>query len=206
MTRLILVRHGETLWNSELVYRGRSEIDLSTRGTWQAECLGVSLAQQEISAIYTSPLSRARQTADAIGRATGVDVADEQGLIDLDCGEWEGLSVEEVKRRNPELSRLWQSSPHLVRLPGGESLDDVTQRVAPLLDNVLRQEGVVVLVSHRVVHKVAICALLGLGNSATWQIQIDTAGVTVFDCAAGRNVLQRHNDTSHLCGDCGSIG
>ncbi|MBN1856306.1 MAG: histidine phosphatase family protein [Dehalococcoidia bacterium] len=204
MTRLILVRHGETLWNSELVYRGRSEIDLSARGRLQAECLGVRLAQEDVTAIYTSSLSRARQTADAIGRATGTAVVDEPKLMDLDCGEWEGLSVEEVKRRYPELSRLWQASPHLVRLPGGESLDDVAQRVAPLLDDVLKREGVVVLVSHRVVHKVAICALLGLGNSATWQIQMDTAGVTVFDCAAGRNVLMLHNDTSHLSEECRS--
>ena len=198
MTRLILVRHGETEWNSDLVYRGHSDVRLSPRGRWQAERLGIRLARENVSAIYSSPLSRARETADSIGHATGLTVIDEPRLIDLDCGEWEGLSTEEVKRRYPELSRLWLTSPQLVRLPGGESLDDVAQRVSSVLDDVLQKDGVMVLVSHRVVHKVAICALLGIGNSGTWQVQMDLAGITVFERIAGRNVLMSHNETSHL--------
>ncbi len=202
MTRLILVRHGETQWNSDTVYRGRSEVPLSDRGRQQAECLGFRLAGEGVTLVHSSPLSRALETAHTIGRAVGLPVSVLPGLTDLDCGEWEGLSDEEVKKSYPELRRMWLSSPHLVRLPGGESLDDVAQRVSLVLETALEVDGTVVLVSHRVWHKVAICSLLGLNNSGFWQVRLDLAGMTEFDCVAGRHVLVRHNDTSHLSQEC----
>jgi broad specificity phosphatase PhoE len=119
-------------------------------------------------------------------------------LTDLDCGEWEGLSDVQVKERYPEVRRTWLDTPHLVRLPGGETLDEVSIRVGGVLERVLATPGMVVLVSHRVVHKVAICALLGLDNSHFWDIRLDVAGVSEFECSARRRVLVRHNDTSHL--------
>ena len=202
MTRLILVRHGETRWNSDTVYRGRSEVPLSDRGKRQADCLSSRLAGEGVKLVYSSPLSRALETAHAIGRLAELPVSVLPGLTDLDCGEWEGLSDEEVKKSYPELRRMWLSSPHLVRLPGGESLDDVAQRVSLVLETALEVDGTVVLVSHRVWHKVAICSLLGLNNSGFWQVRLDLAGMTEFDCFAGRHVLVRHNDTSHLSQEC----
>jgi broad specificity phosphatase PhoE len=103
-----------------------------------------------------------------------------------------------VKERYPEIRRTWLDTPHLVRLPGGETLDEVSIRVGGVLERVLATPGVVVLVSHRVVHKVAICRLLGLDNSHFWDIRLDVAGVSEFECSARRRVLVRHNDTSHL--------
>lgn len=197
-TRLLLVRHGETVWNADAVYRGRSEIPLSETGRSQAELLGRKLAEQGVTALHTSPLMRACETAEAIERHVGVTARVEPDLTDLDCGEWEGLSDREVKERYPDLRRTWLSTPHLVRLPGGETLDEVSARVGRVLAEVLSRPGVVVLVSHRVVHKVAICTLLGLDNSHFWDIRLDVAGVSEFECTAKRRVLVRHNDTSHL--------
>jgi len=205
MTRLILVRHGETEWNSDTVYRGRSEVPLSPRGRRQAEYLGSRLASEGVTLLHSSPLSRALETAHAIGRSAGLSVNVLPGLTDLDCGKWEGLSDEKVKESYPETRQRWLSSPHLVRLPGGESLDDVKQRVSLVLEGVLKENGVVVLVSHRVWHKVAICSLLGLDISSFWQVRLDLAGMTVFDCSAGRHILVKHNDTCHLpkaCSPC----
>ncbi len=198
MTRLLLVRHGETEWNSDVIYRGRTEVALSEAGRHQAEAVGTRLEQEKVTAVYSSPLVRARETAEAIGRHTGCRVQVLQDLTDLDCGEWQGSSDSEVKARYPEERRLWLSAPHLVTLPGGESLADVSARVERVLDLVLRQDGVVALVSHRVVHKVAICSLLGLDNSHFWDIRLDLAGVTEFECTARRRVLVKHNETSHL--------
>lgn len=197
-TRLLLVRHGETVWNVDEVYRGRADIPLSESGKRQAELLGRRLKDEGVTALRTSPLIRAAETAAAIGRWTGVAVEVEPDLNDLDCGEWEGLSDREVKERYPDLRRQWLSEPHLVRLPGGESLDDVLLRVRRVLGAALAQPGVVVLVSHRVVHKVAICALLGLDNSHFWDVRLDVAGITEFECSPRRRVLVRHNDVSHL--------
>ncbi len=197
--RLLLVRHGETLWNADSVYRGRADVALSERGRRQAEMLGRSLECEQIAAILSSPLARAADTAAAIGRHVGGTVRIESDLTDLDCGEWEGLSDNQVKEKYPDIRRTWLETPHLVRLPGGESLSDVSARVARVLEAALSKTGVIVLVSHRVVNKVAICSLLGLDNSHFWDIQIDLAGVSEFTCSARRRVLVRHNDTSHLC-------
>lgn len=198
MTRLLLVRHGETEWNSDVIYRGRAEVALSETGRLQAERLGARLAAERVTALYSSPLIRAKETAEAVARHTGCAVQVLEDLNDLDCGEWQGLSDPEVKARYPEERRLWLSAPHLVTLPGGESLADVSARVCRVLEVALRHDGVVVLVSHRVVHKVAICSLLGLDNSHFWDIRLDLAGITEFECTARRRVLVRHNETSHL--------
>jgi len=198
VTRLLLVRHGETEWNSDVIYRGRAEVALSETGRLQAERLGARLAAERVTALYSSPLIRAKQTAEAVGRHTGCAVQVLEDLNDLDCGAWQGLSDPEVKARYPEERRLWLSAPHLVTLPGGEALADVSARVCRVLEGALRQDGVVVAVSHRVVHKVAICSLLGLDNSHFWDIRLDLAGITEFECTARRRVLVRHNETSHL--------
>jgi len=198
VTRLLLVRHGETEWNSDVIYRGRAEVALSETGRLQAERLGARLAAERVTALYSSPLIRAKETAEAVARHTGCAVQVLEDLNDLDCGEWQGLSDPEVKARYPEERRLWLSAPHLVTLPGGESLADVSARVCRVLEVALRHDGVVVLVSHRVVHKVAICSLLGLDNSHFWDIRLDLAGITEFECTARRRVLVRHNETSHL--------
>ena len=198
MTRLLLVRHGETVWNADEVYRGRSEIPLSETGRRQADLVGRCLAHQGVTTLYSSPLMRARETAGAVERHTGVPAGVELDLTDLDCGEWEGLSDREVKERHPDVRKVWLSTPHLVRLPGGESLEDVLARVSRVLDVVLGAPGTVVLVSHRVVHKVAICMLLGLDNSHFWDIRLDVAGITEFECTSQRRVLVRHNDVCHL--------
>ena len=203
MTRLLLVRHGETMWNSDAVYRGRSEVPLSELGKLQAEYVGRSLTHEGVTALCTSPLMRSRETADAVARLTGIAAHVKPDLTDIDCGEWEGLSDAEVKERDPGVRSTWLSTPHLVRLPGGESLEDVSTRVTRVLTSAMSEPGVVVLVSHRVVHKVAICALLGLDNSHFWDIRLDLAGITEFECSRKHQVLVRHNDTSHLSAACG---
>ena len=200
MARLLLVRHGETVRNADNVYRGRSDVPLSPNGLMQAQSLGRRLSSEGITAIYSSPLVRASETAAAIGRMTGVEPVPDEDLTDLDCGEWEGLSDVEVRAQYPEIRAVWLASPHLVRLPEGESLDDVRARVQRVLDRVRCGEGGVVLVSHRVVHKVAVCALLGLGNERFWDIRMDLAALTEFECSHRRCVLVRHNDTAHLHG------
>jgi broad specificity phosphatase PhoE len=197
--RLLLIRHGETVWNADTIYRGRADVPLSAKGKDQADLLGRRLAREGIAALYTSPLGRARETALAIGRHAGLTPRVEPELTDIDCGEWEGLNDLEVKERYPDVRQAWLSTPHLVQLPGGESLNDVSARVGRVLAAVSGEQGAIALVSHRVVNKVAICALLGLDNSHFWDIKIDLAGVTEFEVSAKHRVLVRHNDTSHLC-------
>jgi broad specificity phosphatase PhoE len=121
------------------------------------------------------------------------------GLIDLDYGEWQGLPHQEVKDKYEELYIEWMSHPDRLTVPAGESLSDVRERAMAVVDEVIaRYKGTVVLVSHRVVNKVLICALLGLDNSHFWNIRQDTCGITTFTCENERFILTEHNNTSFL--------
>jgi len=199
MTTIMLIRHGETNWNVEEVFRGQIDIRLNETGVRQAELLAKYLKDVPIIAVYSSPLKRAVKTAQIIasGHNTNIIIAPE--LTDLDYGEWQGLSHEEVREKYEKLYGKWLESPHLVRMPKGEGLDDVRRRSLSLVEQViLKYEGTVALVSHRVVHKVLICALLGLEDSHFWNIKLDTCGITAFVYENNRYVLVGHNDISFL--------
>ena len=199
MRELILARHGETVWNVEKVFRGRASVDLDEVGIKQAELLGKYLSNWELEVIYSSPIKRALDTANIIARYQKVAVRIAQGLTDFDYGEWQSLPEQEVKTLCPDLLNAWHNSPDKVRMPGGESLEDVRMRAVEVVNGILsRHQGKVLLVSHRVVNKVLICYLLGLGNSHFWNISQDVGGITIFNYTDGRFVLTRHNDTSHL--------
>jgi len=199
MAELILARHGETVWNVEKIYRGRTDVNLDEVGIKQADLLGKYLSNWELAAIYSSPLNRATDTANIIARYQKIGVQIAEGLVDFDYGEWQSLPEQEVKRLYPDLLNEWHNNPHKVRMPAGESLEDVRRRAIEVVNDVLsKYQGSVVLVSHRVVNKVLICSLLGLDNSYFWNIKQDVGGITIFNYAAGRFVLTKHNDTSHL--------
>ena len=199
MSKLILARHGETLWNVGKVFRGRVDVDLDELGIKQAELLGKYLGNWELEAIYSSPVKRALDTANIVARYQKVAARIAEGLIDFDYGEWQSLPEQEVKRLYPAILNEWHDNPGKVKMPGGESLEDVKRRAVKVVNDVLpRHQGNVLLVSHRVVIKVLICYLLGLDNSHFWNISHDVGGITIFNYADGRFVLTRHNDTSHL--------
>ena len=199
MTEIVFARHGETEWNVQETFRGRIDIELNETGTRQAELLAEHLSDTKIEAIYSSPLKRALRTAETIAHHHQLEVKIAPGLIDFDFGEWHGLSHGEVKNKYKEFYAQWSNSPEQVRIPGGESLNDVRKRAIGVVDEVIaKHEGAVVLASHRVVNKVLICALLGLDNSHFWNIRQDTCGITTFTYADGRFILTEHNNTSYL--------
>jgi len=199
MTEIILVRHGETEWNVEEVFRGRIDVELNETGVRQAELLAEYLRDVNIEAVYASPLKRALRTAEMIAGSHQLEVEIAPGLIDFNFGKWQGLPHQEVKDRYQELYTEWVNHPENVKMPAGESLNDVRKRAVSVIDEVIvKHQGTVVLVAHRVVNKVLICALLGLDNSHFWNIRQDTCGITTFSWGNGRFILTRHNDTSYL--------
>jgi broad specificity phosphatase PhoE len=199
MTEIILVRHGKTEWNVAEIFRGRIDIELNETGIKQAELLAEYLSKIKIDAIYSSPLKRAFKTAEIIAGYHKRDVAIATGLIDFDFGKWQGLSHQEVKDKYEELYAAWTNHPDRVKMPDGESLDDVRKRATGVVGNIIeRYKGTIVLVSHRVVNKVLICALLGLDNSHFWNIKQDTCGISTFTYENEQFILTKHNDTSYL--------
>ena len=199
MTEIILARHGETEWNVDEIFRGRADIDLNETGLKQAELLAEYLRNVNITAIYSSPLKRALNTSAAIARHHRLDVISSPGLIDINYGKWQGVTNREIQEKYPGLHTEWTSHPDRVTIPGGENLSDVRERATYVIDEVITEcEGTAVLVSHRVVNKVMICALLGLDNSHFWNIRQDNCGITTFTHENGRFVLREHNNTSFL--------
>ena len=200
MTSVYLVRHGETAWNKEEIFRGRTDISLNEIGFREAELVGDYLKGKDIHVIYSSPLSRAMETARSIAQVFNLKVQPLEGIIDMSFGKWEGVSLKEVQTRDGELYRQWREEPHLITLPGGESLDEVRVRAMAALEEVIRyHKGMnIVLVSHRVINKVIICGILGIGNSHFWQIGQGTAAVNLIQYKEGKYILSLLNETCHL--------
>ena len=204
--RFILVRHGQTGWNKDERFRGRADIDLDETGLKQADGVAQRLAEWDISAVYSSPLQRASNTARCIAERYGLTVITLDGLNDMDFGEWEGLLVSEVREKHTALFEQWRRSPESFKVPGGESLEDVKRRAVDAVNELaLKHEGEnVVLVSHRVVCKVLLCHLLGLDNSHFWKIAQDSTAVNVFEIfefigsGERRATVTLVNDTCHL--------
>ena len=204
MLRVLLVRHGQTEWNAGSCvgehFRGRIDIGLNATGIAQARSVAAYLAPLQVRAVYTSPLKRALDTARPIAQAHGLDVTPLPGLLDIHYGQWGGRSLDEVAAQWPELYRLWKTMPHLVQIPGGESLDDVRRRVSEGLEQVFagHDRQIVVLVGHQVVNKVLICKVLGLDNSAFWRIRQDTGCINRFDYDSASFILLTLNELCHL--------
>jgi len=199
-TKLILIRHGQTEWNLQDRLRGRSEIELDDTGIKQAQAAADHIATWQVSAVYSSPLQRAMTTAQIVARRFGLEVEKLPGVIDIDYGEWQGLSLAEVAKRDITLRNLWLESPEKVKFPGGESLAEVRSRATAAIDDVvLRHQGkTVAVVSHKVVCQVLLLDLLGLDDSHFWQITQDVAAVNLLEYRDRSPSALLINDTCHL--------
>ncbi len=204
MTRIILVRHGQTAWNvgsgAGERFRGRIDLPLDDTGLAQARALAERLADRPIVAVYSSPLKRAMETARPTAQQLGLSVQPLPGIIDINYGDWQGLSPAEVARAYPDLYPRWLEKPQWVKFPHGESLRQVRLRgMAALKEASARHDGhVILLVAHQVMNKALVCAMLDLGNSHFWRIRQDNACINVFEHQDGIFTAVLINDTCHL--------
>ncbi len=200
MTRLILIRHGQTEWNRVERFRGMADLALDDVGLKQAEATAERVAEWPVTAVYTSPLRRALASAGIIARRFGLQPLVHSGLIDINFGKWEGLSPREAAVKDPELWSVWVHSPHHARFPGGESLGDVTVRASAAVAEVVRKHegGTVAMVSHRVVCHLLVLHLLGLDESRFWHVTQDVSTVNVFEHNDMGWSVVTLNDTCHL--------
>ena len=200
MTKLYLVRHGQTAWNLEEVFRGRADIPLDETGRNEVHLAGEALKDETLHAIYSSPLSRSIETAENIAKFQNIPVTPFDSIIDINYGEWEGKSLKEVQEKFPDLYALWLEEPHKVNFPAGESLEEVRSRTMVAIENLVakHKNENIALVAHRVPNKVICCALLGIDNSNFWRIQQDTASTNLFTYKDGQWIVSFLNDTSYL--------
>jgi len=170
MTRIVLIRHGQTAWNREERFRGRADIPLDEVGRVQAEATAARVAQKwPVVAVYSSPLMRAVETAKAVARPFGLVVQPVEALIDIDYGAWQGLTQFEA--------------PHEVRIPGGESLADLRRRAMEAIRNLgaNHPRQTITVVGHTVLNRVILLAALGLGNERFWHLSQDTCAINVLE-------------------------
>ena len=139
VTKIYLIRHCQSMGNTEHKFQGQYDADVSPAGEKQLELLGLRFRNEHIDAIYTSPLKRARATAEAIAKYHNMEPIAEPGLIEIDCGRMENLLLTDVARLFPEVALNWDRSPELCEFPGGETMREVYERVNAALDRIIAE-------------------------------------------------------------------
>jgi broad specificity phosphatase PhoE len=199
--RLILARHGETESNKERLALGREDVALNDKGRRQAEALARSLDGMPIAAVYSSPLLRALETARAIAKLHGLEVQVEDGLTEMDIGEMEGLTMQELQEQHGDFVRRWfTAEAATVPMPGGESLQQVQDRAWASVQSLRERhpEETVLAVSHNfTIHTIA-CRALRLPLAEFRQFRFDLGAKAVLDVGEHRAVVVDLNDTCHL--------
>ena len=204
-TIIYVIRHGETLWNRERRFQGQADAPLSELGRRQAQVTAAYLAQSKLSAIYASDLSRARDTAETIARATGVSpVVLDAALREARFGVWEGKTVEEVYAAYPREAALWRADSVNYRPEGGERLEEVYERSLGLFRRLIVAcpGGEVAIVTHGGPIKSLVCYALGAPLSAFRHIQLDNCSITTLRHTTPDGILAvlGLNDRCHLSG------
>jgi alpha-ribazole phosphatase/probable phosphoglycerate mutase len=177
---LVLVRHAEPSGDFRGRCYGRLDVELSELGREQSARVAAALADAPVSAVVSSPLQRARETAEAIAEPHGLRVVVLDGLRELDFGEFEGKSYDELAASRPQLYRQWMTAPTEVRFPGGESYADLEARVADVVRRLRAVHGgrTVVAVTHGGVVRAVVAAALGLPDDRIFRLSVDTASIT----------------------------
>ena len=200
MSRLLLVRHGETSLNSSLRFWGKTDVELGNAGIQQAQCLRDRLAGEKINFTYSSQLKRSIITAETIIFIHNLKVVQCSHLNEIDFGELEGLDFQEVKERYPEVTRRWIQHDLELKYPGGESLRQMQARVKEFMNllNAHNENKTVLIVAHSGILRTLICQLLGLQMDHFWNLRIDLASLSIIETYANTAILNLLNDVSHL--------
>jgi probable phosphoglycerate mutase len=198
--RILLVRHGETDWNKAGRFQGRTNVGLNEKGKAQAKALGVALRQEPLKAIYSSPISRAVETARAINRSHKVPLVRHEGLMEMDLGDFEGLLGTDLNKEHPEFLRKWREDPTSVRMPHGEALQEVQERAWAVVQEIVEthHEGTVLLCAHNFVIRTILCKVLGMPMSDFRRFRLSVGAISIIEMRSERYSVVCINDTCHL--------
>lgn len=201
VTRLYLVRHGATRLTAEARFSGSVGVELSEEGRWQAAQLGERLRDEGITAVYSSPLSRAVDTATLVAGSFGLTATTRDGLREISHGHWEGLTRSEVEARFPQEYAAWEADPFTFAPEDGESGVAVLARALPAIREIVtRHAGErILVVSHKATIRILISSLLGF-DARGYRDRLDQAAACLnvldfMDPVRARLIL--FNDTSH---------
>ena len=201
-TRIFLVRHGETDFNLTHGFQGRIDIPLNKEGKNQAQALALALKDEPLTAIYSSPLIRAMETARSI-RAfhPSTPLFEEEGLTEMDLGEFDGMQAGDWGSQHQEFYKAWRTMPSHLKMPGGEGLREVQIRAIDTLERITKPYplgSTLLLCSHNFVNRTLICHALGLPLDRFRDFQQDATALNVLYRREGRLLAEVVNDVSHL--------
>jgi broad specificity phosphatase PhoE len=201
ITTIVLTRHGHVDGILPKRFRGREDLMLTKRGEAEVRVVAEYIAAQwRPTKVYTSPLRRCVATGAAIASACHVEAAVLDELDDLDYGSWQFKTYEEIEHTHPQLFAEWFAAPHLVRFPGGESLQDLVARTADALRFVSKHhvDDTVVLVGHDSVNRALLMQMLDQPLSSYWRLAQDPCCINEIDVVGWSIRVQRINETRHL--------
>lgn len=196
MTQIYMIRHGQTDSNVRHTCLGHKDIPLNDTGQQQVRELTEKLRGQHFDALYTSPLQRALQTAEPILQThPGLTMTMSYALIERDYGQWDDLTFDEIKAREPQRFEEWKQNWTGFQLPGGESAGQVHERIGKALDHILAQhEGqTVAIVSHLGAIRHMISYLLELAVEDSWHFTADNCGIAIIETGKRNTVLKALN-------------
>lgn len=196
--QIVLVRHGATDWNLEHRCQGSSDRELSEVGVLQAEQIGSMLRHENVQAIYSSNLRRARQTAQMISRHHNLPVLTEEDIRELDHGELEGLTFHQIKEKYSEFLARWRSEPAELHVPGGERLADVAERAWKGLNQIVERHPEaenIFVVSHSFPIASIVCRVTGTHLNSYRNFHLEPCSLTRlrFDNGTGWRVTHVNN-------------
>jgi alpha-ribazole phosphatase/probable phosphoglycerate mutase len=195
MTRLALIRHGEPSEDSHGRCYGALDLELSPAGREQAELLAAALAPTPLAAIYASPRRRTLDTAAPLAAAHGLRPIVDARLSEIDFGDFEGRSYEEIERSYPDSYQQWMATPTLVRFPGGESFADLRERVLAALAEIRARHAseTVAIFSHGGVLRTILAACLEMPAEAVFRLEQSYAAISVVDWVEGLPIVRLVN-------------
>jgi alpha-ribazole phosphatase/probable phosphoglycerate mutase len=198
--RLFLIRHGQTIWNHERRCQGFSDIPLNDEGEDQAAVLSRVLSSYPLDAVYCSDLVRSRRTAEIIASPHNISVRVDVRLRELNQGELEGSSLENLLSDHQELLKLWMESPKEVVMPGGESMTTLQQRAWQAIRDIVKNhhDKTVAVVAHNLCNLSIICKAIELDLNHFRRLKMENGSITEILFTPNHPVLVRINETRHL--------
>jgi phosphoserine phosphatase len=200
-TTIVLVRHGHVPGITPARFRGRTEIELTERGVHEARSTAEWIGRVwRPTIVYTSPLKRCIDTGNPIARQCNVNAEVLHYLDDLDYGDWQWKTHDAVAAEWPVMYRRWQMTPHFVRFPNGESLQELLARAADAVRVALERHPAqtIVMVGHDSVNRALLMYILDLPLSAYWKFGQDPCAINEIYLAPDRAVVVSLNQTAHL--------
>ena len=199
--KIYLIRHGQTDWNLEGKIQGRHDVSLNETGSKQAELLAMGMDKRPVVQIFSSRQKRALETAQAVGRRQHVAVTVVDGLEEVEFGEWEGKTWDEISREYPEEFKVWCTEPAEIVPPGGESRPQIYRRIGNALKEILRRSrGDIAIVSHgaALAYMVSIMLEKELGDHDEIIVKNASISTVEYDRETGKFHMAEANDVSHL--------